>query len=443
MPAATPKHSLQILTTSLLLLLFFSASTNAGLLSFLGKAAKKADTPDNPTLIDDLSVGKLKLEGLNSGDANPVFLKIGINGEWAYTLQNGERITDLSQLEHPLLVIDKAHLPYDLRKLSVLPPDIPLLLRHNQRLFRMQRSPELAIISGNGIVPTPTRESLQGALYHLASPWYRNRVYVAGADLGSSATSRIQGIDYGQLQETLSQLRGETLVVNAGKVNLQHLTDQARRYDMQLIVIDGSRPVTAGQLEKLMASGLRDNTVDGLLKLFHKTFPEMTPQPPHYSWQTKARHQIVIRSNTAAEPLDSAGAAMMEAALHGTLLGVRIYRPDEARQLELDQRLVWWLHSDVLLYLVVSFLAGTVCFGTCREFLNWLWPRRQRSQFRWLAGYLLVRVIRLLVLGIFVLPLFGLACLIYRIVYSLYQVAHWLVNRVLRIFRFILRLGAR
>ena len=134
---------------------------------------------------------------------------------------------------------------------------------------------------------------------------------------------------------------------------------------------------------------------------------------------------------------------MMETALHGTLLGVRIYRPDEARQQELDQRLVWWLHSDVFLYLVVSFLAGTVCFGTCREFLNWLWPRRQRVQFRWLVSYLLVRLIRLLVLGIFVLPLFGLPCLIYRIVYSFYQVVRWLVNGVLRIFRFVLRLGAR
>lgn len=417
----------------------------------LGKAAKKIETPEsNGRLFDEAMLAKLDLGELDAANTTPIFLKPGLDNNWIYSTHKGTRIDDIAQLDNALLILDKAYIPPNIQTLKSIPGKAPILLRHNDQLYQLKRSPELAVASAGAYMATPDFTALQNALFHLAYPWHRGRVHIAGIHTPKGQLSHLHRVDPQQLTQLTSRFRGETIVlsgtlrgntltIDGADIELDSLASQARRYDTQLIILDSNAFPAPGILTHILSDS-RNLSTRNLLDAI-AVASQNSNRAPHYTRHLHIDDQVIIQrsANSPVKQLASPADVMTETGAHLALHSVRIYRPDQTRQEELDHRLIWWLHSNISLYLIVSFFCGTLCFVTCRELLARIWRRKESVAFKWWVSYTGVRAIRLLIILLVVLPLFGLPCLIYRILYNCYRMIRWAVLAVIYPFRLIFR----
>ena len=154
----------------------------------------------------------------------------------------------------------------------------------------------------------------------------------------------------------------------------------------------------------------------------------------YYSISESGKNQVLI-SREIERVADREIRVEDELVSAATHLGVRIFKPTEERQAELDLRWVHWLPSSVAMYLMVSAVAGLIVFGASRDFLRKFWPARRRSFYRYGIYFLAMKIVRAGFLVLFVLPLLGLPILICCVVMTVYYICCAILIFIYRVIR--------
>jgi hypothetical protein len=155
---------------------------------------------------------------------------------------------------------------------------------------------------------------------------------------------------------------------------------------------------------------------------------------------------VVIRATpegSAAEPLTGLVGDWLSTAtssITGNVVtsAVEVHARDEARQTELDRRIVPFVPSDVQIAYIVGLVAGLMGWPVARAWWGWLWPAEERAEYRGTAGYRAAQAARFLAFLLIFLPVAGLPALFAALVLQLFGIAmlpfrflRWLTTRAL------------
>jgi hypothetical protein len=102
---------------------------------------------------------------------------------------------------------------------------------------------------------------------------------------------------------------------------------------------------------------------------------------------------------------------------------VEVYARDEARQRELDNRIIPFIPSDYQIAYIVGLVAGVMGWPVARAWWNWLWPAEQRSEYGSTLGYRAAQAARFLAFFLVFLPLVGLPAVFVALILQLFGVA--------------------
>ena len=115
---------------------------------------------------------------------------------------------------------------------------------------------------------------------------------------------------------------------------------------------------------------------------------------------------------------------------------VEVHARDEARQSELDTRIVPFIPADYQIAYLVSLVAGLLGLPLARGWWERIWPQERRSEYRGTIGWRAAQGVRLVAFLTVFLPLVGIPAF----VGSLFLHAWGIVTLPLR---FVRRLAAR
>ncbi len=156
--------------------------------------------------------------------------------------------------------------------------------------------------------------------------------------------------------------------------------------------------------------------------------------------------RVVIRATpeeSAAEPITGLVGDWLSTAtssITGNVVtsAVEVHARDEARQTELDRRIVPFVPSDVQIAYIVGLVAGLMGWPVARAWWGWLWPAEERAEYRGTAGYRAAQAARFLAFLLIFLPVAGLPALFAALVLQLFGIAmlpfrflRWLTTRAL------------
>ena len=92
---------------------------------------------------------------------------------------------------------------------------------------------------------------------------------------------------------------------------------------------------------------------------------------------------------------------------------VDVYARDEARQRELDRRIIPWIPWSYQAAYLGGLLAGLIGWTVTRAWWRHIWPAEQREEYRGVAGYLAAQTVRFLGYFVIFLPIVGVPALIF------------------------------
>ncbi|MGI9404322.1 MAG: hypothetical protein ACR2OF_07440 [Hyphomicrobium sp.] len=90
---------------------------------------------------------------------------------------------------------------------------------------------------------------------------------------------------------------------------------------------------------------------------------------------------------------------------------VDVHARDEARQRELDRRIIPWIPWNYQLAYIAGLLAGVLGWAIVRDWWRRIWPPEQREEYRGVAGYRAAQTARFLAFLLVFLPLAGVPAL--------------------------------
>jgi hypothetical protein len=130
---------------------------------------------------------------------------------------------------------------------------------------------------------------------------------------------------------------------------------------------------------------------------------------------------------SAAEPITGVvGDWLSDAAsnITGSVItsAVDVHARDEARQEELDQRLVPFIPSAYQFAYLIGLVAGVMGWPVARAWWERLWPAEQRSEYSGAIGYRAAQAVRLLVFVLLFLPIAGTPALLVSLMLQLFGV---------------------
>ena len=436
-----------------MLCLLWGQGAQAGLISAITKAAKKVDAPSASfNKLPDGGWQHLDLGFADGIEPNLLRVKLDADRKWVLSDGAGNIVDDISQVENPAVVIDRAHLPDRLSQLDSLPVGAPILLTSNDTLFQLVKQDEWAVRVGGASIKANTPSGLKSAVAHLERPWANGPVRILGLkDEAANSMSLRRGVDLKTLQNSPAQLRGQTIALSgsirnnhirvAGKrVSLTDLRRTADEFDISLVVLEtrgnASPKALLKQLDDNMVDGVPQNTGHFLGKL-HEPGMQM-----EYSINPTSKNQVVVRQKTEAAGVEANATDLESVIAAHAIVRVAIYRPNEERAQELEDRLVWWLPTWMLGYMIVSLVTGLVFAGTSADVFYKFWPTSGTQH--WLLRPMEIGF-SLIMLGIFMMFL-GLPLAIGKLIWMICKAIWWtlvliiallmdLVNLLLRPFR--------
>lgn len=405
----------------LMLSLLCASTAQAGLLSALSKAAKKIEAPDGSlAALPDINWQALGVTSIDGVPPTVLRGKMNADKQWILQDSAGNVVDDIAQVTNPAIVIEQAYLPANLSALSRLPKNASVLLRSNESVFRMVNNNGWMLKSGQAGIRVETASDAKTALHHFARPWANGPVRIAGLkDQAATSMSLRRGVDIKTILESPSQIRGQTLAlagpiknnqisVAGQKFSISDLRRIADEYDISLVIMESQRKVSPkallNQLDGNMVDGVPQNTGQFLARL------QQPGVESSFTISPTSQNQVVIRRQAKATPSVAAETSKqsptkLEAVIGAqTAMRVMLYRPNEERAQELEDRLFGWLPTWLLGYMVVSLVAGLLFAGTTSGVFYKYWPTSD-TQNRWLRGIeigfsLIVFTIFLLLLGL-------------------------------------------
>jgi hypothetical protein len=140
---------------------------------------------------------------------------------------------------------------------------------------------------------------------------------------------------------------------------------------------------------------------------------------------------VVIRATpegSAAEPITGLVGDWLSTAtssITGNVVtsAVEVHARDEARQTELDRRIVPFVPSDVQIAYIVGLVAGLMGWPVARGWWARLWPAEERAEYRGTAGYRAAQAVRFLAFLLVFLPIAGVPALLAALILQLFGIA--------------------
>jgi hypothetical protein len=129
--------------------------------------------------------------------------------------------------------------------------------------------------------------------------------------------------------------------------------------------------------------------------------------------------RVVLRAipDADAEPLTGMLGSWLSSAassITGNVItsAVEVHARDEARQAELDRRLVPFIPSGLQVAYLVSLIAGLLGWPMAATWWQQIWPKEERNEYRGEAGYRAAQGVRLVAFVLLFLPVAGVPALI-------------------------------
>lgn len=137
--------------------------------------------------------------------------------------------------------------------------------------------------------------------------------------------------------------------------------------------------------------------------------------------------RVVIRAvpeSAAGEPITGVVGEWLEAAassITGNVVtgAVEVHARDEARQSELDLRIIPWLPSDYQFAYILALVAGILGWPVARAWWARLWPSEERAEYTSATGYHAARTARFLAFLVLFLPIVGVPAFFVSLVLQL------------------------
>lgn len=416
------------------LMLLIALQTQAGLISTIIKAGKKvdADLPDLHHLDLDLPKG---MEG------SPLRLDQDVNGVWWVKMPDGNKIPsfDLAGIkragvEKPLLVIDSFNLPKNINALGILPDGVPVLIKNNSQLFKLESGDGFYLHKGLIRVKVDSSSDVESAIWHLNRRFSPDKVYRIGmGDVAIPGGVKSGGIDPGldvglaDLLNTPEKFRLKTVAV-AGEIKegamylagqwvpVKRLTELAAEQDISLLVVPVKSAAAAKKLgEKLdQRNIISEKASEQSTEDFFASFisPNVTTD---ISINPSGQSQVVIAqvpANKVNKTGDAGSADLTELPTNIALGGLKLYRPDQVRAEEMDKRLHPWIPSWVPMYLFFSFILACVQPRFTWWALGHLWRTPVRENYTHWFKFYAVRWSRAIFFLAFLFPLLGVFCFV-------------------------------
>ncbi|MEE8310109.1 MAG: hypothetical protein V3R34_06935, partial [Hyphomicrobium sp.] len=131
--------------------------------------------------------------------------------------------------------------------------------------------------------------------------------------------------------------------------------------------------------------------------------------------------RVIVRAmpaGSAAQPITGVVGEWLSVAtseITGNVIvdAVDVYARDEARQRELDRRIIPWIPWSYQAAYLGGLLAGLIGWTVTRDWWRHIWPAEQREEYRGVAGYRAAQTVRFLAYFVIFLPIVGVPALIF------------------------------
>lgn len=259
----------------------------------------------------------------------------------------------------------------------------------------------------------------------------------------------VDAIDPPSLPRAMSNVRGQTVLVTGRVENdllffqpssgseqtlkVLDLIDAAAASDVNLVIMHAPSPRQPGGRnwfwQKISVNGL-DNalkraTLGDFLDALGASNGELQA-----SITREGSGRVAIRAVPAgdAEPIggvvgDWLSTAVSEVTGNVVTSAVDVHARDEARQRELDDRIVPFIPSDYQYFYLAGVITGIMGWQVTRAWWARLWPPESRGEYRGVIGYRAAQVARFLAFAIVFLPLVGMPAFIASVAMQVYGVA--------------------
>ncbi len=260
----------------------------------------------------------------------------------------------------------------------------------------------------------------------------------------------VDRIDPAELPNALRSVRGQTVLVT-GRVddNLLHFRPEngseqslkildviraAEDADVNLVILHAPVPRQPGGRNWLWQRVSVDGLDDALKRATFGDFLDALGASRGAFRVGVARDgggRVVIRAapeGSVTEPITGiVGEWFTSAASHitGNVITktVVVYARDEARQRELDRRIIPFIPSDYQIAYIVGLVAGMMGWPVVRAWWDRLWPAEQPSEYGSAVGYRAAQAVRILLFVLVFLPLAGAPALVVSLVLQLFGIA--------------------
>jgi len=262
----------------------------------------------------------------------------------------------------------------------------------------------------------------------------------------STRAALVDRIDPAGLAGALHSVRGQTvLATGRTEDNLLYFRPEngpeqslkildmiraAEAADVNLVILQAPVPRQPGGRNWLWQRIAVDGLDDALKRATFGDFLDALGASRGAFRVTVAREgkgRVAIRAapeDSGAEPItDVVGEWLSNITGNVVTSGVVVHARDEARQQELDRRIIPFIPSDYQIAYIVGLVAGVMGWPVARAWWDRLWPAEQRSEYRGLVGYRAAQAARLLAFLLLFLPVAGLPALFVALILQLFGIA--------------------
>ena len=455
------------ITLVFILLVFFTMTAHAGLISLLSKAGKAVNKIDI-----DVPISKFDLPNI-ADDVTPISIKPRHSGEWDLTLPDGKRVT-LSEFiknnkghAQQAFVIKSLDLPSDLSIFNSIPDSLPVFIKSgNNRIFELQHGSFTALKYKNIQVVVDDMTGLKESLWHLERPPINNSIRIIQLEKNSKeliteksygSGVAVEKVSADSIYETFRNIKRQTVVLS-GKIkdgqlyngsenfSIEQLRKIAAENDISLVIIESNKHTKV--LKKIAVEAtarkndvkhLYDTTGDFLNRFKDPANSELLRIKLNQmgNSQSVIQFQPVVKESINQAPLE----AITDIGLvpfHLLGKSVSLYRPDQERSKELDGRIFSWIPTPIQNYLIASIILGWLAVSTSWTLWNKIWKIQKRPFY---SNYFVFRGFGLFHASIFVfafIPLFGVFSFIYAVVSVIVKIINtlfikpvvWIVGKV-------------
>lgn len=461
-----PYRYFSCLFLTALILVATPFSAEAGLLSAIAKLGKKVDVPDVHgsafRFADELG-------HYPKGSVAEVSFSHG-QDQWLVKMPDGKSVSvDKFAAEvtgsgkQPTLFLSEKNLPLSLSDFDRLPAGVDIKIKsRNGKIFSFKPTPKAnRLVDRNISVKVTDIKALKDAIWQLQRPAISPNPRLV--QLSSNADAALPAQSYGskvpidsvgvnQLHNAIASMRQQSLVIAATvqdgfllsgkqKVSLAELEQAAVQRDVSLIILDSDKPKKT--LRRVAESVQKESATPGNYSTgdFYNLFlPEKSSMPVDVDIapSRQLRDLLHVEYDPPRPNASSASVGTEVALLSARVLvrAVSLYRPNQARTKELDDRVHPLVPSWIHIALITSLIFGLVAFHTSWSLFKRVWAAPSRSSFTNWFLFALVYLLHKLAFLLLYLPLLGFlspiyltATWIYRFInFFLIRPARWVFN---------------